>query len=106
MSAFIRRSLSAQFLIASFPILLIGMLLIGSWVAGQIESSVANRIGGVTGMYVDSFISPHVQSLVKSDDLSADDRAALDRLFTATPLGEKIAGKSALPTVKDVSDVQ
>ena len=91
MSAFTRRSLSAQFLIASFPILLIGMLLIGSWVAGQIESSVANRIGGVTGMYVDSFISPHVQSLVKSDDLSADDRAALDRLFTATPLGEKIA---------------
>ena len=90
MSAFIRRSLSRQFLIASFPILLIGMLLIGSWVATQIENSVAYRIGGMTGMYVDSFISPHVQSLVKSDDLSAKDREALDRLFAATPLGEKI----------------
>jgi signal transduction histidine kinase len=91
MSAFIRRSLSRQFLIASFPVLLIGMLLIGSWVARQIESSVAYRIGGMTGMYVDSFIAPHVQSLTKSDDLSAADREALDQLFTATPLGEKIA---------------
>ena len=91
MSAFITRSLSRQFLIASFPILLIGTLLIGLWVATQIESSVATRIGGMTGLYVDSFISPHVQSLVKSEDLSADDRAALDQLFTATALGEKIA---------------
>lgn len=90
MSAFIHRSLSRQFLIASFPILLIGMLLIGTWVARQIENSVAYRIGGMTGMYVDSFISPHVQSLVKSQDLSEDDRVALDRLFNATPLGDKI----------------
>jgi signal transduction histidine kinase len=91
MTAFITRSLSRQFLIASFPILLVGMLLIGSWVAAQITSSVAYRIGGMTGMYVDSFIAPHVQSLAKADDLSADDRAALDRLFIDTALGEKIA---------------
>ena len=90
MSAFLRRSLSHQFLIASFPILLIGMLLIGSWMATQIEHSVAYRIGGVTGMYVDSFIAPHVQSLVSHDDLSADDRAALDRILTTTPLNGKI----------------
>jgi signal transduction histidine kinase len=90
MSAFLRRSLSHQFLIASFPILLIGMLLIGSWMARQIEDSVAYRIGGVTGMYVDSFIAPHVQSLVANDDLSADDRAALDQMLTTTPLSDKI----------------
>jgi signal transduction histidine kinase len=90
MSAFLRRSLSHQFLIASFPILLIGMLLIGSWMARQIEDSVAYRIGGVTGMYVDSFIAPHVQSLVANDDLSAADRAALDQILTTTPLSDKI----------------
>jgi signal transduction histidine kinase len=90
MSAFLRRSLSHQFLIASFPILLIGMLLIGSWMATQIEESVAYRIGGVTGMYVDSFIAPHVQSLVGHDDLSADDRASLDQILTMTPLSDKI----------------
>ena len=91
MSAFIRQSLSRQFLIASFPILLIGMLLIGSWVAWQISSNVAYRIGGMTGMYVDSFIAPHVQSLTTADDLNAEDRAALDQLFIDTPLGQKIA---------------
>ena len=91
MSAFLTRSLSRQFLIASFPILLIGMLLIGSWVATQITNSVAYRIGGMTGMYVDSFIAPHVQSLATTGDLSADDRAALDQLFIDTPLGQKIA---------------
>lgn len=90
MSAFLRRSLSHQFLIASFPVLLIGMLLIGSWMATQIEDSVAYRIGGVTGMYVDSFIAPHVQSLVKNDDLSADDLATLDQMLMNTPLSEKI----------------
>jgi signal transduction histidine kinase len=90
MSAFLRRSLSHQFLIASFPILLIGLLLIGSWMARQIEDSVAHRIGGVTGMYVDSFIAPHVQSLVGSDDLSAADRAALDQILTTTPMSDKI----------------
>lgn len=90
MSAFLRRSLSHQFLIASFPILLIGMLLIGSWMARQIEESVAYRIGGVTGMYVDSFIAPHVQSLVSHDELSADDRTALDRILTTTPMSDKI----------------
>ena len=90
MSAFLRRSLSQQFLIASFPILLIGMLLIGSWMSRQIEDSVAYRIGGVTGMYVDSFIAPHVQSLVNNDELSTDDRAALDQMLTDTPLSDKI----------------
>jgi signal transduction histidine kinase len=91
MSAFVTRSLSRQFLIASFPILLIGMLLIGSWVAAQITTSVAYRIGGMTGMYVDSFIAPHVQSLTNAEDLSDADRAALDQLFIDTALGEKIA---------------
>jgi signal transduction histidine kinase len=90
MSTFSRWSLSRQFLLASFPILFVGMLLIGSWVAKQIEDSVAYRIGGVMGMYVDSFIAPHVQSLTRSDDLSENDRAALNQLLSTTPLGEKI----------------
>lgn len=90
MSAFLRRSLSHQFLIASFPVLLVGMLLIGSWISTQIEDSVAYRIGGVTGMYVDSFIAPHVQTLVGRDDLSTGDIAALDQILMNKPLSDKI----------------
>ena len=90
MSAFSRLSLSRQFLIASFPVLLIGILLIGAWIGKQVEHSVAYRIGGVAGMYVDSFIAPHVQTLIKADELSHNDRVELDQLLTKTALGEKI----------------
>jgi signal transduction histidine kinase len=57
-----------------------------------VEESVVHRIGGVTALYVDSFIAPHVQALQQSDDLSPADRAALTNLLEKTPLGKKIAG--------------
>jgi signal transduction histidine kinase len=89
---FFRLSLSQQFLLLSFPILLAGTLLIGRWIGKQVQDSVVHRIGGVTALYVDSFIAPHVQGLLRSDDLSAADRAALSRLLENTPLGKKIVG--------------
>lgn len=87
---FSQQSLSRQFLVASFPVFLVCALLIGSWVARKIESSVAYRIGGVTGMYVDSFLSPHVQSLVGADELSAEDKEGLRRALGSTLLGQRI----------------
>ena len=90
MVAFTRLSLSRQFLIASFPILFLGMLAIGWWVGETIERGVANRIGGMTSLYVDSFVAPHLQHLVDSDALGDEHRAALDALLTQTPLGQRI----------------
>jgi signal transduction histidine kinase len=87
---FSRQSLSRQFLIASFPVFLVCALLIGSWVARKIESSVAYRIGGVTGMYVDSFLSPHVQSLVVANELSPSDKEGLRNALSSTLLGQRI----------------
>jgi hypothetical protein len=40
MTAFTRLNLSRQFLVASFPILIIGMLVIGTWVGKTIERGV------------------------------------------------------------------
>ncbi len=88
--AFTRLSLSRQFLLASFPILLAGMLVIGTWVGKQIEIGVVNRTGGVTGLYVESFLASHLQRLAQADDLEAADRAALDALLASTPLGQRI----------------
>ncbi len=88
--AFVRSSLSRQFLLISFPVLLAGMLVIGSLVGDQVEEGVVHRMGGVTGLYVDSFVAPHVQSLLGSDDLRDVDRAALDALLTKTALGKRI----------------
>jgi len=90
MVAFARLSLSRQFLLISFPILLAGMLIIGALIGRQVERSVVHRIGSVTGLYVDSFVEPHVQNLMQADDITAQDRAALSALLGSTALGEKI----------------
>jgi signal transduction histidine kinase len=87
---FLRSSLSRQFLLISFPVLLAGMIVIGSLIGNQVEESVVHRMGGVTGLYVDSFVAPHVQSLVEAHDLRDADRAALKALLTKTPLGKRI----------------
>jgi signal transduction histidine kinase len=85
-----RLSLAQQYLLVSFPILLAATLVIGWWIGLQVEDSVVRRIGGVTGLYVDSFVAPHVQRLLHSDDLSPTDRAELAALLANTALGKKI----------------
>ena len=87
---FKQQSLSRQFLIASFPILLVGTLGIGMWVAWEIERGVVSRLGSVTSLYVDSLVAPHLRHLLQADALDARQRAALDALLTDTPLGQKI----------------
>ncbi len=89
-SVFGRLSLSKQFLMLSFPILFAGTLVIGWWIGQQVENSVVHRIGGVTALYVGSFIAPHVQTLVDTQDLGAADREALHSDLANTPLGQKI----------------
>jgi signal transduction histidine kinase len=85
-----RLSLAQQFMLLSSPILLAGTLVIGWWIGEQVEDSVVHRIGGVTALYVDSFVAPHVQSLANSPDLTETDRNELASLLANTPLGKKI----------------
>ncbi|MBI3360000.1 MAG: sensor histidine kinase [Chloroflexi bacterium] len=91
MFAFTRLSLARQFLLASFIILLTGMLIIGTWVGRQIETGVVNRTAAVTALYVDSFIAPHLQDLAHADQLDAEHLASLGSLLSDTPLGQRIA---------------
>ncbi len=83
-------SFSAQFLWLSLAILIAGMVSIGLWIQAEIESAVTGRTAGVTALYVDSFVSPHLQGLEGAGGLTDADRAELDRLLTATPLGREI----------------
>ena len=79
-----------RFLVAGFVVLLAGMVLVGIWVGKQVEHGVISRVGLVTSLYVDSFVSPHLQSLANKGGLRDADRSALDRLLTGTQLGEHI----------------
>jgi signal transduction histidine kinase len=85
-----RLNLARKFLVASFPVVLLGMLVIGWYIGNTIERAVTHRVGSVTSLYVDSFIAPPLQNLPPGDTLSPDRRAALDRLLSDTPLGRKI----------------
>ncbi len=90
MNALSRLSLVRRFLLIGFLILLVGMVLIGTWVGRQIETGVISGTGVVTNMYLDGAISPHVQSLAAGDRLDDADRVALDRMLSGTHLGEHI----------------
>lgn len=90
MVSFFRLSLARQFLLLSLMILISGMLIIGLWVSRQIELGVTDRTAGVTALYVDSLISPHLQSLAYSEELLPADVANLNGLLLETPLGQRI----------------
>jgi signal transduction histidine kinase len=89
-NVFSRQSLAKQFLMVSFPIMLAGTVVIGWWIGRQVEASVVHRIGSVTALYVDSFVAPHIQTLVSNNDLTLNDREMLAADLNGTPLGKKI----------------
>lgn len=90
MKVFSRFSLVQQLLAGAAVMLLIGMLVVGTWVVSEIESGVVRRAGLVTGLFVDSFVSPPLQSLANGGSLPKVNRDDLDRLLSATPLGQQI----------------
>lgn len=85
-----RLSLANQYLVASLLILVVTMVVLGLWVGDQIETGVLNRTGMLTALYVDSLVSPHLQSLATQSTLNTDDLAALNTLLTGTPLGKRV----------------
>lgn len=90
MSVLAKLSLARRFLLTGCVLLVAGMLVIGTWVSRQIEAGVINRTGAVTGTFVESFVSPHLQSLAREGRVRDADRAALDHLLAGTPLGRQI----------------
>jgi signal transduction histidine kinase len=65
-------------------------LITGTWLGNQIQTSVLDRTAVLTSLYVDSVVSPHLQSLSSSGDLADDDVAALDNLIATTSLGQNV----------------
>lgn len=90
MLAFTTYNLTKQFRIVSFLILLVGMVVLGSFTSQQIETGVIKQTSAVTAIYVDSFISPHLQSLAYVDELDSSYLIELDRLLQGTSMGQQI----------------
>ena len=76
-----RWSLAQQYLVVSLIVVLGGVVITAAWIGHQIETSVVERTGGITALYVDSVLGPNLQALAHDDRwLTADDAAALNRL--------------------------
>ncbi len=85
-----RLSLAGQYLLASLLVLVFSMVALGAWVAQQIETSVLNRTGAITALYVESIIEPYLQPLATQSRLDSQSVAALTQLLEGTSLGRGI----------------
>lgn len=85
-----RPSLALQFLLANLVVLLLSMLVIGAWVGAQIEAGVLDHAAATEAAFVDSVISPSLQSLASVGSLDDAEIAHLDWLLDATLRGRRV----------------
>ena len=82
--------LVVQFLAAGAAVMLAAMLLIGSWITGRIQDAVVASTASAGALYLESFVSPLSQELAANDKLSEPAVRALEEVFAATGLGDRI----------------
>lgn len=83
-------SLANQFAIAAFFVLACGMIFLGVWVSTRIERGVVQNTANGAALYINSFIEPHAQSLLRGPSLEWHEVLALDLLLKDTPLGRRV----------------
>jgi signal transduction histidine kinase len=76
-----RLSLSQKFCAAASVVVVCGMLLVGQWVASQIETGVVSNSAATTAFYIDNLVKPHLQELTSGFDISDQHKRALDALM-------------------------
>ncbi|NND72995.1 MAG: sensor histidine kinase, partial [Rhodothermales bacterium] len=85
------KSLAYQFALIGSLVVIAGMLVIGSWVSREIQTTVTQNTAASTALYMDSVIAPHLQELRVDDTLSTDSQTSLDNLFRDSNLGKNIS---------------
>ena len=63
---------------------------IGAWVGARIEEDVTARTAGITALYVDSIVTPHLQTLSQHPTLDDQSVATLDHLVAQSSFGDRI----------------
>src|SRR5574341_318813 len=85
-----RLSFERQFVLASLAVLVATGLALGAWVGREVETGVLNRTATVTALYVESVVSPHLQTLKSRSSLDADEMSTLDGLIAQTRFGDRV----------------
>lgn len=85
-----RWSLAQRFMLAGLVFLVVGAIVIGSWVAAKIRLNMINEAAAATALYMDSFISPNIQELGGGGSLTPGHFENLNTLLETTDLGRQI----------------
>lgn len=85
-----RLDLAQRFRLASFVVLVLGLIGIGAWVQRAIEEGIIRGTASTTSLYVGSFVAPELGELAEGKPVSEQHLQTLARLLQDTPLGEQI----------------
>lgn len=84
-------NLVQRFNMTGFLIMILGTAVIGRWVSERIKASIINESAATTALYLDSFVTPNLQDLDRSDSLTLEQFETLSDLLQGTDLGRQIA---------------
>ncbi len=87
---FERITLSRQFLLRSALLLLVSMVLLGNWLASQIEGNAVNRATSITAVYVESILAAYLRDWDGTEPLHEELHRTLDQIFVLGPLRRKV----------------
>ena len=82
--------MARRYLLLSLVFVVIGGGIVAYALGQLIETSAINRTTSITGLYVESFVAPQLQSLRTSSSLTPPEIASLEALLSDSPLGQKI----------------
>ncbi len=82
--------LASQFALAAALVIGTSMAVLGSWVAGRIEKGVVEHAATNATLHLDSFVEPHLQTLVDGDQLSEEAERRLSALALGGSKGHSI----------------
>jgi signal transduction histidine kinase len=88
-----------KFFFLTYRLRLIGLVILisgivgsGWWVSRQIEAGVIHETAATMALYVNSFISPHLQELGRSPSFTPDKLSTLNNLLQDTDFRDRIVG--------------
>ena len=70
--------------------MLLGTIVIGSWVGRQIKTGIIHESAATTALYLDSFVTPNLQELDQSDAITAEHFETLNDLLKNTEIGRQV----------------
>jgi hypothetical protein len=66
----IKHGLARQFVLVAAAALIVAMTVLGMWVSKKIETGVSQVAGASAALYINTFLTPHLQELAHGDTLS------------------------------------